>query len=214
MRVVCGLLLTVAAGLSHATIYRTVDAQGVVHFDDHPSPGAQEVHLQEVQTYQPAPSGKTESLPKPAVSTNRYKHITISQPADKDTVRNNDGSVAISIELDPTLQQHHKVQIILDGQPAGEPQAATTFSLKDIYRGTHALVAKVLNGAGEPVGESQTVNFTMHRPMVDQQKGADNQPQNPSTPTTTSDAIPNNADGKVTVQGPTGFSVKTKSAKR
>lgn len=166
------LVLCAVLGTAHAAIYRSVDADGVVHFDDQATPGSKEVKLHEIQTYQAPKVAENEEKIEAPVSI-RYKSVTISQPADKDTVRNNDGSVVVAVNLDPELQQHHKVQIFLDGQPAGDPQTVTTFSFKDIFRGTHQLVAKVLNGAGTIVGESPPTTFTMHRPMVQQDQTGD-----------------------------------------
>jgi Domain of unknown function (DUF4124) len=182
VRIRLGILMVAMLSSAYAGIYRSVDANGVVHFDDQSSPGSTEVHLHEVQTYQaPTPPTSTSTPQPPPVVVKRYKTVVITQPSDKNTVRNNDGSLAVSVELEPQLQAHHKVQIVLDGQPAGEAQAATTFSLKDIYRGTHTVSATVVDGAGATIGESASVTFTMHRPLTDKPMGTEAGKPNPPT---------------------------------
>jgi len=181
VKVRIGILMVTLCCTAHAGIYRTVDANGVVHFADEASPGSTEVHLHDVQTYQAPTPSPTSTTKPPLPAVKHYKSIVITQPSDKNTIRNNDGSLAVTVELEPQLQNHHKVQIILDGQPAGDAQPATTFSLKDIYRGTHTVSANVQDGAGATIGESAPVTFTMHRPAAEIPMGADGAKPAPPT---------------------------------
>lgn len=160
------MLLLVLPLASHATIYKWKDSQGNEHFSDKPVKGAKRVKLPYLQTYQPIAVPQTTATESTLSKAAGYKSITITQPANEATIRNNFGSVAVSVVLDPTLASGDKLQLLLDGQPVGEPQQATAFNIEGIYRGTHSLAVQVIDAAGKPIGESGAVTIFMHRPRI------------------------------------------------
>jgi len=95
-----------------------------------------------------------------------YKVVAISQPENSATVRNNQGYVAVSVDLMPALVNGDKVVITLDGKVVGQPQASANFSLSGINRGTHTLAVKIIDESGSTVAESESIVFHMHRPRV------------------------------------------------
>ena len=86
---ICGwvaLGLLVGAGGAYATtMYRWVDAQGVVHYSDQPQPGAQSIQMQSAQTYrapaQPKPAANA-AAPASGAQPPRftYRSCAITQP--------------------------------------------------------------------------------------------------------------------------------------
>ena len=151
----------------HANIYKWVDEKGTVHFSDQPNPDAEVVILPETQTYKPIPEVNPE-LPEvaPPKKTFSYESVLITQPKNKETINNNQGLVVVSAKLTPALQEGHRLNLLLDGEPLGEPKATTVFSIQGIYRGEHRLIMQVLDSQQQVVSQSEEVIFTMQRPRI------------------------------------------------
>ncbi|MGB5762640.1 MAG: hypothetical protein WBM58_08845, partial [Sedimenticolaceae bacterium] len=96
-------------------------------------------------------------------TTTRYQSIQIEQPADKGTVRNNEGKVAISIGLEPPLQQGHRVNVYLDGKVIPGSFDGLAIELSGVDRGTHSLRASVSDADGKLLIESPAVSFTLRQ---------------------------------------------------
>jgi Domain of unknown function (DUF4124) len=156
---------------THAEIYKWTDSHGNVHFTDKPHKGAKEVELPAVQTFSlPKVPQPTETKEEETIARS-YKKILITQPEDQATIRNNQGYVAVSVLLEPSLIEGDKIQLIFDGKPMGQPQTSSVFALNNVYRGTHTLAVKILNANDEQIGISQAVTFFMHRARVGQARG-------------------------------------------
>ncbi|WP_367607198.1 DUF4124 domain-containing protein [Legionella sp. W05-934-2] len=158
---------------AEAKIYRWTDSSGQVHFTDQPRPGAEQIDLPPIQTYSPPEPSKeatndddqSDSANDDEVSPG-YKVLSIVQPTPEATIRNNQGLVPILVELEPKLRKNDKVQLIYDGKPIGDPQNTTTFTLTNVFRGSHTVSVQVLSDKGAVLNTSETVTFHMHRPRV------------------------------------------------
>ena len=151
-----------------ANIYKWTDSNGNVNFSDKPHPGAEEIKIPTVQTYSvptiPLPESPAEMVADVRVETNY--NISIAQPEDQATIRNPQGSVSIVLDLTPALKQGDKIQLLIDDHPLGAPQASTFFSLEDIKRGSHTLVAQVVDLQDKVIQTSNEVTFYMMPPRV------------------------------------------------
>ncbi len=169
-RLVLGLLGVVVVGSACADIYKWVDSNGTVHFTDSPHKGARPVELGPMQTYTPPPPPPPPApgtkLPADNNGTHAYKSVSISQPADQATIRNNNGYVPVLVETNPELQQGDGLQLIYDGNPLGKPQVAKVFMLNEVYRGTHTVAVQIVDADGKEILTSDQVTFFMHRPRV------------------------------------------------
>lgn len=164
------LSLMMVIGISHADIYQWVDSQGKVHFSDTPHPGAKKLNIPDAQTYSP-PVPESSALekqipasldaPKPT-----YTKVAIAQPDNEATIRNNQGFIAVTVEVVPDLLPGDKVQLIFDGSPLGEPQTTLLFPLNGIYRGSHTLAVQVIDADGVAVETSESITVFMFRPRV------------------------------------------------
>ena len=178
------LLILILASLFvlpvEAKIYRWTDSSGQVHFTDQPHKGAVPVDLPPVQTYsppEPAQKKVVNTPPSNAVNDDEtsspgYKVVRIVQPTQEATIRNNQGLVPVLVEFDPQLKANDKVQLIFDGKPLGSPQNSPTFTLTDVYRGSHTVSVQVFSSDGQMINESEPVTFFMHRARVGQAAGA------------------------------------------
>jgi hypothetical protein len=150
---------------SYADVYRWVDEQGTVHFSDSPHLGATPINLPDIQLYHQT-HVLTQRKDKAPPRKHAKQRIKIIQPKNQATIRNNQGHVSVSIEIEPKLNEGDKIQVVLDGKPIGESQSKTQFSLKNINRGTHTISATLVDANGQLVASTRTVTIYLHRPRI------------------------------------------------
>ncbi len=169
-RIVCIILLAfvVGAGTTRAdSIYKWVDAQGNVHYSDHPRPGSQKVQLPRTQTYTPPSSAAdvpAASFPASASApTAAYTQFSITSPASQANLWYVH-QVTVSVSVSPSLQSGDTITYHLDGQTIG-PTTNTSATFKHIYRGTHTASATLhaANGASLSAGP---VTFYVHQKTI------------------------------------------------
>ncbi|MCP0914010.1 MULTISPECIES: DUF4124 domain-containing protein [Legionella] len=158
-------LILLASSL-FAQIYKWTDSNGNVHFSDRPHPGAKKIDLPPVQTYSPPPvADETPEAPSTATLA-PYTRIAITQPEDQATIRNNQGSIGVLVQVEPALRAGDKLQILFDGAALGQPQTTMAFELQNINRGSHTIAAQVLDAEGNVLITSESITIFMHRPRV------------------------------------------------
>ena len=157
---------------AHADIFKWTDSQGNVHFSDTPRQGAVRVDLPESQSFSaPTPaSTPNEEASQPEKAEKKEKHVytnvSIEQPQNEETIRNNQGSIVVSVQVVPNLFRGDKVQLLLDGTAIGEPQPALQFTLNGVFRGSHTLAAQVVDKNGNAISTSDSITVFMFRPTV------------------------------------------------
>jgi hypothetical protein len=162
------------APYSHGgSIYKTTDAQGNVIFTDvPPNDESKSIELINGNSYQPATpaavpnpdnSSADETLPEdiPAAS---YNKLTITAPAHDQALRENTGNISVSVALDPALNvaDGHRVRVLVDGAVAAEAASATV-GLQNIDRGTHTLVAEIVDASDTVLKASSPVIVHLQR---------------------------------------------------
>ncbi len=163
MRLIIGLLIVIFAVSPGAeTVYKTVDKEGRIIFTDRPSEDSETIKLDELQTIKnPNPIQYTPRPKPPADKGPPYKTFMVAEPADGAGIRRNDGSVRISVILEPGLRSGHKIIITLDGKEVSSGTASSV-SLQNIDRGTHNISARVIDGNAEEI-ISTTSRFSLLR---------------------------------------------------
>jgi hypothetical protein len=86
--------------------------------------------------------------------------VAIVQPANDETVHDNQGNVAVQVAVSPSLTAGAGIVVLLDGQPVAR-QTDATFALSGIERGTHTLQAQVVGAGGATLAASPPVTFHM-----------------------------------------------------
>lgn len=157
-------------GISNAEIYTWTDSQGAVHFSDTPHPGAKKMNIPDAQGYS-TPQPKSQTNPQIEKKENKsqqqtYTKLTIVQPENQATIRNNQGYIVVATEIIPDLVPGDKLQLLFDGTPIGEPQTALLFQLNGIYRGSHTIAVQVIDENGNALMTSEPITIFMHRPRV------------------------------------------------
>lgn len=150
-----------------AAIYRWVDASGTVVFSDEERPGAELIELPASTTYsspdvQPVTS-LTENVEEVSSPVPDYQ-LSITSPAANESIWVNDGNVTVKLNLEPALSEERgdAIQLTLDGQKVGEPQATLTYQFSNLSRGSHEVVANVIDADGQTL-ISESIVFHLHR---------------------------------------------------
>jgi hypothetical protein len=104
-------------------------------------------------------AGAALSSPGLAQAQGSY-NIEIVQPANDETVHDNQGNLGVQVAVSPNLAPGAGIALLLDGQPVAQ-EADATFLLSGIERGTHTLEAQVVDANGATLAASQPVTFHM-----------------------------------------------------
>jgi hypothetical protein len=159
-------MLGVSAVASAATIYKWVDANGVVHYSDTPMPGAEPIEIGSIQTYRATPerAGAPGASQSPAAQG--PPTCVIDTPAREQVFMNTD-DVQGHVSLSRPLQPDQQVVLRLDGRVyTGVVDGGGTFALSAIDRGTHTLTAEVQDADGKPLCTTPAVTFYVRQPSL------------------------------------------------
>jgi len=165
--VLLGLLAVAAAA---ADTWTWTDDEGVVHYSDRPSPGAQRITIDEPNTSQaPTPrsnnaSTDTGSTTDTSAPAPRYASFEVSSPGAEETLWNIEGVLNVSLGLSPGLQPGHQVRVYFDGNP--RMVSGVSFQLEEVYRGVHNLQAEVLDETGKMMIRTRTNRFYVQQSTV------------------------------------------------
>jgi hypothetical protein len=172
VRQAAAILLLATALPALGGIYSYTDAEGNRVFTDRPTGQAmEEVQLKPSNSMaaQPTPAPRVVQPPKPQEATIRYQ-LQILSPAADEAIRNNAGSVSVTVQAEPALQPGHAYQVLLDGQPFGTPGEETTFELSNVDRGTHQLAVAVVDAQERVLQQSESLSFHLIRTSLAQRR--------------------------------------------
>jgi hypothetical protein len=151
-----GLLF--AFSVQAAVIYRWVDADGVVHYSDQASPGAEKIVTSTSSagtvTGARTGTGPSPSPPQSAQKGLNYSEFTISAPAPDQSFFGED-VVAVHLTLAPSLRPNQGITWHLNGKQLDTPPDEVSFALPRLDRGTYVLTASITD---QQTGESQSSN--------------------------------------------------------
>ncbi len=150
--------------LALAQVYKHVDENGNVTFTDKPPEGSQKIEIRPTNTSAPPPV-----IAYPAqeatveVAAVKYS-LEITSPNNDTIIPRGPGNFSVSASITPSLQGGHKLQLLLDGVPEGEPQSHSSWALTNVFRGSHLLEVKLLNEKGKEMAKSGPVTVYVFRP--------------------------------------------------
>jgi hypothetical protein len=162
------LLATMLASPVFASqvVWKWVDSQGVTHYSDRPVPGAERIEVRSGSSNTtppsapPSASASTTPTRQKVQEAPAYRLLEVWKPGNEEVLFNVGGNVEVNIRVEPELQPGHRLNLYLDGRLVeGFPDNTTQYSLTEIYRGTHRLVAAITDEAGRRVMESAPVMF-------------------------------------------------------
>jgi hypothetical protein len=166
MRPLFAFLLLALSLPATAQIYSYTDANGNKVFTNEPPQGsdAQAVVLPPTNTVAAQPASKVDSN-TPASSSSMNAPFSLLQltglPSDE-AMRANNGTFSVGVTSMPDLAGNQQLQLLLDGQPYGQPSNTPPLQLTEIARGDHTLAVQVLS-SGRVIQQSDAVTFTIQR---------------------------------------------------
>ncbi len=165
-------LLLASALPALAGVYSYIDTEGNRVFTDRPSGQAvEEVQLKPSNSMatQPTPAPRAVLPPKQQAAAIRYQ-LQILSPAADEAIRNNAGTVSVTVEAEPALQPGHFYQLLLDGEQFGAPGEQTSFQLSNVDRGTHQLAVAVVDAEERVLQQSESRTFHLLRTSLAQRR--------------------------------------------
>ncbi len=161
------IILLFFTSIASADVYRTVDEFGNVMFTDNPDSKAEKINVQPTSTYSPVaiPEQQIEAeLTEDEFPVPNYK-ISIISPAQNESFWSNDGTVNINVNVQPELSAERGDMLVfkLDGQDVGVPQSSPNFTLSNLDRGSHIIVASIIDADGQVLITSKSTLFHLQR---------------------------------------------------
>ncbi len=149
-------------------IYRPTDAEGRVIFSDEASESAKPVKIPPTNTMTEVevPALKPVAPLEPGAGdaiANAYSRLEIITPTNGATVIAPNGILSMSVALVPALRDGHRLQLLLDGTPTGAAIAGE-FTVPAVPRGPHVLEVQVIDGQGQQVQSTGTIEVQVVRP--------------------------------------------------
>jgi hypothetical protein len=160
--------LLAAFAVQAAVIYKWVDADGVVHYSDQASPGAEKIYTSSSSSAgaaaaRPSASPQAPQAPQPAGLG--YSAFAITSPASEQTFFG-DEVVSVNLNLVPSIRGNHSITWHLNGKQLDGPPNAVSFSLPHLDRGTYTIAATVTDQNTGEAQSSGNVTFFVRQPSA------------------------------------------------
>ncbi len=181
---VVGLSLGLAAITPYtlAAIYQEKNNDGIV-FTDHPTNSNAELLITTptsvVETVSAQPNSSTNKAePAPAIKNVPYTAFNLISPTNGQTLQNQP-QLSASFDIQPTLQPGDTIQLYLDGQPWGAPQASPQITMTIPSRGTHTFAAKLMDAKQTVLQQVGPITIYVHQQSALNPNNPANKPQVP-----------------------------------
>lgn len=164
------ILVLVGLALAPITVadeaYVWTDENGVVHYSDRPTPGAERIELAEPNRSRSlgSPRDADDTADASDLSPFRYESIEVSSPGPEENLWNIEGVLNVSLSLSPALRPGHQVRVYFDGNP--RIVSGTSFQVQEVWRGVHNLQAEILDENGRMLIRSRTNRFYVQQSTV------------------------------------------------
>lgn len=157
------LMLVTFSAATAETGYRIVHPDGTVEFTDDATKGGEEIQLKEAPTYEsvPVPPSRSPSLGD-RQQPKGYQSVKILAPQQEQVIWFDGSAVGVSVQVVPALADGHSISLEMDGNEVASGSGGS-FSLTEVFRGSHTLTAKVIDNSGSVVLTSEPVTFHMKR---------------------------------------------------
>jgi hypothetical protein len=165
--VICALCFGQAVNANTTKVYVHKDKNGILVFTDKPVPGATLVNLNHKTLTMPATDTSILSRlqAEDEIKAIEYR-ISINQPDDKATIRDNNGIVRVAGQVLPSMRHDHRVRLRLDGKIWQKPHKNAVFILRNIDRGEHSVVLELIDEKDKVIASSDPSIFYLFRASV------------------------------------------------
>jgi len=163
------------AGIADARFYKSVDEQGNIVYSDTPTPGAEQLTPPPISTVEskPVPKESSEEAQKTGEAgeepvkkpPTKYTKFSIVTPKNDDTIWDNNGSIPVSLALEPPLdtENGHSVWVYVDGKAVVRKSQSMVQPLSGIDRGTHKIRAEIRDENRKTLKRTQNVTVHLKR---------------------------------------------------
>jgi uncharacterized protein DUF4124 len=160
------LSLLTALSVQAAVIYRWVDSDGVVHYSDQESPGAERIVTSAPNTAASGPraAAAPQGARKPSSSSLNYAEFTITSPTPEQTFFADD-PIGVHLNLSPGLKSGHSIAWHVNGRQLDDQVDAISFVMPRLDRGTYSVMATITDQQGESQS-SNSVTFFVRQPSA------------------------------------------------
>ncbi|MFK7815969.1 MAG: DUF4124 domain-containing protein [Gammaproteobacteria bacterium] len=162
-------VILLSASIVQADIYTCKDANGNAVYTDSPGgcENAEEIKVDTLPTLVPS---KSLAVPRNNSSAGKeddkdaYGELVITSPSNGSTLRDNQGNVTINFRASPALQTRkgHKYVVMVNGAEVYSGTSTIT-ALKNVDRGTHNILVKIIDPAGSTKISASPVKVTVQR---------------------------------------------------
>lgn len=163
------LIFFTALPLFAKDVYKWTNADGVVIYSDTYQEGAERIRVSG-STSSPSNVTQTEDQAQGAEAAAEdatgYTSLEIVQPENDQTIRSNEGTVAVGLALSPTLAEGHSVRIVVDGSELPNGMQGTQFTLNNLNRGSHSLETRVVDADGNVLINSNRITFHLRKASI------------------------------------------------
>jgi hypothetical protein len=148
--------LLAAVSVQAAVVYRWVDADGVVHYSDQQTPGAERIMTSAPNTTAAGPRAPSNAsgARKSSNDSLTYSEFTITSPQPDQTFFGTD-AVPVQLNLSPALKAGQTIAWHMNGRQLDEQRDSVSFSIAQLERGTYSLMATITD---QQTGESTNSN--------------------------------------------------------
>lgn len=166
MRLFIAISIAFLAGPVLGEAYRWVDEEGIVHYTDKPTAGAERIELPSDNRVPARRAVAAPATPTRDAGTGQFKYerLEVASPAAEETLWNIEGVLNVTLNLRPGLQAGHRLRVYFDGNP--QMVADTSFQLQEVWRGAHNLQAEVVDGTGKLMIRSAPNRFYVQQNTV------------------------------------------------
>ncbi|WP_394227628.1 DUF4124 domain-containing protein [Pseudoalteromonas spongiae] len=157
------IMLLPVTNLAAKEIYMWRDENGVLVFSDTKRPGAKVISLADDKATS-MKKADTSIFDKPDDPNKKIEYgVEIVSPSHEETIRDNTGSLHVSIRITPSFNPKYKVQLLFNGKRNTPPQSKSVFVMRNVDRGAHTIQAQLFDEKGNAVATSEQITFFMHR---------------------------------------------------
>ncbi len=163
------LLLGFALTAGAAEIWRWTDANGVVHYSDHPQPGAERV---QVSAPKPSGDGPVPEMPpdvaprEPREASFAYAQCNVATPQADETFHSVQ-PVTISLDVQPGLMPGHRVEAQMNGvRLTGWPPGSLSYTVPEVFRGSHTVQVRIVDAGGAVLCTGEPRTFHLRQQSV------------------------------------------------
>jgi hypothetical protein len=159
--------LLAAFAVQAAVVYKWVDADGVIHYSDQATPGAEKIFTSAPNSASAgsarSPAGSPQAPKDPATGGLDYTEFSITSPVNDQTFFGDD-VVAVHLSLAPSLKPDQAITWHLNG--AQLETDGVTFTMPHLDRGAYTLAATITDQRSGESQSSNSVTFFVRQPSA------------------------------------------------